>query len=182
MTDGDAGPLRQIKKTYKEACRPAQQRERQLIKQKERRACQRIQKDPQSELAKALKASGKRRKRQTEMEKASGKQLRAKEFAQYLAKKLDGPKQGLTVRPFKVDVKHFRKDVQMSIRQMEGNKAIGCDGVHVEMLKVNPEEAARLLTKISQVVEKTGQIPTDWLKGIIVPLYKGKGDQHISAN
>lgn len=63
----------------------------------------------------------------------------------------------------------------MAIRQMECNKSIGADGIHVEMLNSNPVAAAGLLTKLWQVVGKTGQIPKSWLTGIIVPLYKGKG-------
>lgn len=65
---------------------------------------------------------------------------------------------------------------------MEANKAIGGDGIHVEILKCNPEMAAKLLTKMWQVIGSTGQIPKGWLRGVKVPLYKCKGEQHIPAN
>lgn len=144
--------------------------------------CQRIQQDPISELGKALKSSAKRRQRQAQMEKASGKKLRAKAFVEYLAAKLDGPREGLTVRPFKVDVQQFEQDGKQAIQNMMTNKSIGGDDVHVEMLKCNPEMAAKLLTKMWQVIGKTRQIPKGWLQGTIVPLYKGNGEQHIPAS
>lgn len=132
------------------------------------------------ELAKALKAILKRIQRQTQMEKASGKQLRAKKFAEYLAKKLDCPQEGLSARPFTVDEAQFRKDVRTAIQHMEAtNKVIGSDGIHVEMPKANPDVAAELLTKMWQVIGKTGQVPEGWLEGIVVPLYKGKGANMI---
>lgn len=167
---------------YKDACRVTQRRERQLIKEQQRRAIQRIQCNPQSELAKALQASGRRRQRQLQMERASGKQLRPRDFAEHLADKLDGPQQRLKTQPFTVDEEQFAKDVHTAISKMEANKAIGGDGVHVEMLKTNPAAAARLLTRMWQVVGKTGQVPAEWLKGTIVPLYKGKGEQNVPAN
>lgn len=170
------------RKKYKEACRLAHRRERQLVKEQQRRAIQRIQQNPQSEMAKSLQASGRRRQQKLQMERASGKQLRSSDFAEYLADKLDGPMKGLEVHRISVDVRQFGRDVQDAIITMEANKAIGGDGVHVEMLKSNPGEAAKLLTKVWQVVGKTGQVPLEWLKGTILPLYKGKGEQNIPAN
>lgn len=115
-------------------------------------------------MAVALKASAKRRQRKLQMKKATWKQLRAKVFAEYLAEKLDGSGEGLSIRPFTVDMKQFKSDVQQAIRMMDDNKAIGVDGIHVEMLKVNPEAAGDLLTEIWQVIDKTGRIPEGWLK------------------
>lgn len=141
-----------------------------------------MQKDPNYELAKALNDSVKRRLRQKQMEKASGKQLRARTFAEYLAKRLDGPSEGLQSRPFTVEVEQFKKDVKSAIIHMAANKAIGSDRIHVEMLKANPDASAELLTRIWQMVGKTGQVPKDWLRVVIVPLYKGKGEQQEPAN
>lgn len=55
---------------------------------------------------------------------------------------------------------------------MDSNKAIGVDGIHVEMLNSNPSGAASLLTKMWQVVSRTRFITKAWLTGVIVPLYK----------
>lgn len=82
------------------------------------------------------------------MEKASGKKLRAKTFAEYIAAKLDGPKENLSIRPFTFDVTQLSKDVRANIRQMEANKDIGSDGAHVEILKANPDAVVELLSKI----------------------------------
>lgn len=126
--------------------------------------CQRFQKDPNSELPKALKASARRKQRQKKMEKASGKQLRAKAFAEYLAAKLDGPREGLEIRPFTVHTGQLKQDVQRAILNMEANKALEGGGIHVEILKTNPGRAAQLITRMWQVIGKTRQIPTSWLK------------------
>lgn len=80
--------------------------------------------------------------------KATGKQLRPKEFARHLAQKLDGPNDGLAIKSFTADTGQLKKDVTRDIRLMETNKSIGTDGSHVEMLKENPETAACLLTKL----------------------------------
>lgn len=141
-----------------------------------------MQKNPNSELAKALTNSAKRRLRQKKMEQASGKQLRARKFATYLAKKLEGPTEGLQTRPFSVEVKQFQCDVRAAITHMTSNKAIGSDRIHVEMLKANPDAAAKLLTRMWQLVGKTGKVPEDWLRGVVVPLYTGKGPQQEPAN
>lgn len=81
-----------------------------------------------------------------------------------------------------MDCKALEKEVTRDVRTMECNKAIGEDGVNVEMLKSNPEAAASLLTKMWRAVGKSGCFPEDWLRGIIVPLYKGKGCQKEVVN
>lgn len=175
-------PTEQNKVAYKAACQRTQRRERQLKKEQERRVCQRIQVDPEADIAKALRTSAQRRQAQKQLDNASGKQLRPKEFARYLSDKLDGPKEGLTVMPFEVNVTRFKRDAMAAIRSMDCNKAIGTDGVHVEMCKSVPEEAAGLLTQMWVAIGKSQVVPKDLLRGIILPLYKGKGSQKEPAN
>lgn len=143
---------------------------------------QRIQVDHETEMTVALRNSAKRRQRQRQMEKASRKQLRPRAFADYLADKLKGSEKGLVSRPFTVDTRRLKEDVEAAIRQMESNKAIGLDGIHVKMLKANPGASSELLTTIWQVVGKTGIVSHSWIKDTIVPLFKGKGDQQEPAN
>lgn len=54
-------PTPQNKNQYKDACRRAKRRERQLCKEQERRVRQHIQVDPENEIAKALRNSAQRR-------------------------------------------------------------------------------------------------------------------------
>lgn len=65
---------------------------------------------------------------------------------------------------------------------MENNKAVGVDGAHVEMLKSNPRQTARLLTELWKTVGATRIIPRNWLRGIIFPLFKGKWEQANPRN
>lgn len=69
------------------------------------------------------------------------------------------------------------KTVVMAIKMMENNKAVGTDGIQVEMMKCNAGKAAQMLTGIWKFVGSTRIVPKNWLKGIVVPLYKGKGEQ-----
>lgn len=69
-----------------------------------------------------------------------------------------------------------------AIRQMEENETVGTDAVYVEMLKSNTEATADLLTKMWTTVGKTKPISKYWLRGMIVPIYKDKGEQNEPAN
>lgn len=81
------------------------------------------------------------------MVKSTGKQLRAKEFAQYLTAKLNGLIDGLEIQTFTVDTAQFKKDVRVAIKLMEANKSVGTDGIHVKILKANTVVAAEMMNK-----------------------------------
>jgi len=49
-------------------------------------------------------------------------------------------------------------------------------------LKAGGYHKAQWLTKVFQAVWQTGQMPSDWKKGIILPLYKGKGSRRECKN
>lgn len=93
--------------------------------------------------------------------------------------KLKRPKEGLEVQMFEVDEQKFKADTIDAIKQMEPN---GTDGVHVEMPKENPSATADLIIKLWKVIGKTKCTPRDWLRGAMVPLYKGKGEQNVPSN
>lgn len=131
-------------------------------KEQDMREIQRVQVDPEAELAEALKTSEKKRQSQKQIDKATVKQLKAREFAGYLSKKLEGPTEEFPVTNFVVSVSRFEMDVEEDIRGMESNKAVGNDGLHVEIIKVNPPAAASLLTKLWQSVGRTRQVPAEW--------------------
>lgn len=77
---------------------------------------------------------------------------------------------GLTAKPFTVDIDRHTQNVVTAIKEMENNKAVGTDGVHVEILKPNARKAAELLIEIWRLVGKYSIVPNDWLEGITVPL------------
>ena len=73
------------------------------------------------------------------------------------------------------------EEVMKAIKKMSSGKAPGIDNIHAEMLKVEPEEAARRLKKILDKVWKEEEVPNDWKKGVIMKLPK-KGDRSVCDN
>ena len=49
------------------------------------------------------------------------------------------------------------------------NKASGCDGIPVELLKTLKDDAIEVLHSICQQIWKTQQWPQDWKKSILIP-------------
>lgn len=85
-------------------------------------------------------------------------------------------------REFAVDIERHTEDVVAAIKGMENNKAVGPEGVHVEMLRSNTRQTDRLLTEFWRTIGKTRIVPVSWLQGTVVPLYKRKGDQDNPKN
>lgn len=169
---------RRNKQDYRDACARTQRRERQLEREHERRKCQRIQNNPDKAIAKALQNSKQKHRRQQNLDRDTGKQLKPKGFAEYLGNNMNlGHQETLLAREFTVDVKQHIGNVVAAIKAMDNNKEVGLDGAHVEVLKRNPWKTAHLLTEIWRTVGATRITPRNWLKGIVVPLYKGKGEQ-----
>lgn len=93
-----------------------------------------------------------------------------------------GQQETLVPREFTVYKEQHTVNVIVAIKSMENNKAVWVDGAHVEMLKSNPRQAARLLTELRKTVGATRIIPRNFLIGIVVPLYKGKEEQANPKN
>ena len=67
-------------------------------------------------------------------------------------------------------------EVRKALSQLKDGKAPGVCGVYAEMLKAGGEAALLSLHTLICSVWSTGVIPTDWKQGIVVPIWKGKGD------
>ncbi|CAF3219623.1 unnamed protein product [Rotaria sp. Silwood2] len=67
-------------------------------------------------------------------------------------------------------------EVTTAIKSLKAGKAAGVDEMRPETLKSLTSGDIRWLTRICQVVWKTGKAPADWQTGIVVPIFK-KGDQ-----
>lgn len=176
-------PTSRNKKEYSEECTKTQKREGQLQREHERRSCQRIQQNPGTDIAKALQTSLQRHNRQKALDRATEKQLKPKQFSEYLSTIMAlGEHTPLKAREFTVNNTVHMRNVIAAIKDMVNNKAVGTDGVHVEMLKSNAAKAAELLTEMWCTIGYTRIVPTDWLRGIFVPLFKGKGEQSNPKN
>ena len=74
------------------------------------------------------------------------------------------------------------EEIRAAVRQLRGGRAAGICGIQAELLKAGGEAALLALHSVFSVVWRTGIIPADWKRGLIVPLWKGKGDRQDCSN
>ena len=67
-------------------------------------------------------------------------------------------------------------ETQAAVNRLKWGKAPGICGIHAELLKAGGNAALMSLHAVLCSVWNTGIIPTDWKRGLVVPLWKGKGD------
>ena len=65
---------------------------------------------------------------------------------------------------------------------MKRGKAVGPDGIPVEVWKSLGEDGVAWLTNFLKVIFKTGKMPQEWRHSTIIPLYKHKGDTQNCNN
>ena len=70
-------------------------------------------------------------------------------------------------------------ETQAAVNRLKWGKAPGICGIHAELLKAGGNAA---IVSLHAVLWNTGIIPTDWKRGLVVPLWKGKGDRHDCNN
>ena len=70
-------------------------------------------------------------------------------------------------------------EVELVVKQINSRKAPGIDGIPVEMLQTGSKSVLRVVHEL--IVKSWGgtPIPQDWIDGILVSLYKGKGEKSI---
>ena len=54
------------------------------------------------------------------------------------------------------------------------NKARGGDGIPAELLKIQKDDAVKVLHSIGQQIWKTQQWPQDWTRSVFIPIPKGR--------
>ena len=74
------------------------------------------------------------------------------------------------------DVNISSAEVEVAVRSMKNGKAAGKSGVVTEMLKAMGKTGITFLTELFNEICKTACTPNDWKIGIIIPVYKGKGN------
>ena len=73
-------------------------------------------------------------------------------------------------------------ETQAVVNQLKWGKAPGICGIHAELLKAGGNAGLMLLHAVLCSAWNTGIIPTDWKRGLVVPLWKGKGDRQDCNN
>ena len=67
-------------------------------------------------------------------------------------------------------------ELETAINKMKAGKAAGPSGLVVDIISAAGKAGIEGLLKICQKFWTSGEMPSDWLTSITVPLYKGKGD------
>ena len=73
-------------------------------------------------------------------------------------------------------------DVRKAVNKLKKGKSPGVDGITSEMLKCGGECLLEWLRRVCNVCLLNGKVPNDWMRAIIVPIYKGKGDRSDCRN
>ena len=69
-----------------------------------------------------------------------------------------------------------------AVNRLKWGRAPGICGIHAELLKAIGTAVLVLLHAVLCSAWNTGIIPTDWKRGLVVPLWKGKGDRQDCNN
>ena len=68
------------------------------------------------------------------------------------------------------------------VNRLKRGKAPGICGIHTELRKAGRNAVLVSLHAVLCSAWNTGIIPTDWKRGLVVPLWKGKGDRQDYNN
>ena len=74
-----------------------------------------------------------------------------------------------------------KDEIMKAIKELKCNKAHGIDGVLNEYIKCTADLMIDIWVKLFNRILDSGEISSDWLIGIIITLYKGKGS-HLGPN
>ena len=68
------------------------------------------------------------------------------------------------------------------MHNMKKGKAIGTDEVRLDMLEMAGKVGVKWTGRLLDVCVREGRVPKEWRLGLIVPIWKRKGDVHDPGN
>ena len=72
--------------------------------------------------------------------------------------------------------------VREALKRMKGGKAMGPDGIPIEVWRCLGDIAIVWLTKLFNHIFRFNKMPDEWRRSILVPIYKNKGDIQSCIN
>ena len=66
--------------------------------------------------------------------------------------------------------------MEIALKKMKSNKALGPDDILIEAWKCLGKKGVAWLTRLFSKILLTRNMPDEWRKSILVPIYKNKGD------
>jgi hypothetical protein len=73
-------------------------------------------------------------------------------------------------------------EVKDVLKRMKGGKAMGPDGIPIEVWRTLGDVAIVWLTKLFNFIFRSNKIPDEWRRTILVPIFKNKGDVQSCTN
>jgi hypothetical protein len=73
-------------------------------------------------------------------------------------------------------------EIGEALKRMKGGKAIGPDGIPIEVWRCLGERAVVWLTKLFNLIFWSNKMPEEWRRSILVPIFKNKGDVQNCTN
>ena len=72
--------------------------------------------------------------------------------------------------------------VREALKRMKGGKAMGPDGIPIEVWRCFGDIAIVWLTKLFNHIFRSNKMPDEWRRSILEPIYKNKGDIQSCTN
>jgi hypothetical protein len=82
------------------------------------------------------------------------------------------PTESLSQASHRLDVPISKDEVLTAVKQLKKGKSAGSDGVSAEMLKEGGEDLIEALWRMCEQCFAREEVPSEWMKGIIVPILK----------
>ena len=73
-------------------------------------------------------------------------------------------------------------EIEAALARLPSGKSAGVCGIQAELLKMGGGTVLRELAAVFQSVWTSCDVPADWRRSIIVPIYKGRGDRRDCGN
>ena len=73
-------------------------------------------------------------------------------------------------------------EVKKALRKMNTGRALGPDGIPIEVWKHLGDKGLTWLTRLFNKIMMAGRMPDEWRKSTLVPIYKNKGDVQSCSN
>jgi hypothetical protein len=73
------------------------------------------------------------------------------------------------------------EEIKSAIKKLKNNKAAGADGIRAEVIKAGGEVVELWVARLLEAVWKQRRVPAEWLKAVIMPLFK-KGARNKCEN
>ena len=72
--------------------------------------------------------------------------------------------------------------VKDALKRMKGGKAMGPDGISIEVWRTLGDVAIVWLTKLFNIILRSNKMHDEWRRSILVPIFKNKGDVQSCTN